>query len=233
MIKVSPSYRQEQLDSGEITMVDVYADIVTSCVFRFANIIANVEHSGIAVLTLMTAVFEPVGGILRSGDASPLDTGKNFIKGFDRLFQPARPSQARPSSDRSLAERVYCFVRCGLFHEGFIKPRICLKASAVGIADEDGTIIIDPMKFLHDAEEQFEAFVKELKSDDSLRLKFDNYWRRRDKKHRKELRRYWPTAAVQSRTPTGTTTIAPCADSITLVTGTGWKSVKGHSSEEA
>jgi hypothetical protein len=223
MTKVSPSYRQEQLDSGEVTLVDVYADIVTSCVFRFADIIANTEHSGIAVLTLTTAVFEPLGGILRGGN--PRDMRKNFIEGFDYLFQQARGS--------TLAERVYYFVRCGLFHEGFIKPGICLKKSDEdeAIAERDGSVIIDPPMFLHEIKKQFEVFVDSVRTDGGLRRNFETYWRLRDENHEEQQRKHWPTAAAQPQALTGTTTISPHSGSTTLETGTGWVSVKGHSEE--
>lgn len=176
MIKVSPTYCQEQLDNREITIVDVYVDIVTNCVFRFADSIATAEHSGIAVLTLLTAVFEPVGGIVRGGD--PLDMRQNFIEGFRYLFQ---------RSLLTVAERAYRFVRCGLFHEGFIKPGIRLKESDVAIAEDDDAITIDPSKVLLDTENQFGTFVDKLKRDAALRLNFEKYWSLRDKNHREQL----------------------------------------------
>jgi hypothetical protein len=214
MIKISPRYCQEQLDGGEITMVDVYADIVTGCIFHFADSIATTEHSGIAVLTLTTAVFEPLGGVLRG--TGPRDGRENFIAGLDWICR-----QAGGSSNRKLGERIYHFVRCGLFHEGFIKPSICLKASDEAIAKQDDCIIIDTLRLLHDTEKQFEAFVARLKTDDVLRRNFGEYWRLRDEEHKRQLQRYWQAAAVKPPTFTDATTHAPSLGGNILATGDG------------
>ena len=181
-------------------MVDVYADVVTNCIFRFANAIVLIEHSGIAVLTLLSAVFEPLGGILRGG----LEIQPNFVAGLDWVLQ-----QERASSGTSLAGLIYKFVRCGLFHEGFIKPGICLKDSGEAIAERDGVIIVDPVRLLRETEKQFRSFVARLNTDESLRRSFDTYWRLRDENHQSQLRTYWPTAAVQPPSFTGTATFSP------------------------
>lgn len=213
MIKISPSYSQDQLDGGEITMVDVYADIVTNCIFRFADSIVFTEHSGIAVLILLTTVFEPLGGILRGAD--PCEIKKNFVEGFDWILQ-----RARGSSDKKLAERIYGFVRCGLFHEGFIKPRICLTDSDEAVAEKDGVIIIDPRRLCHETEEHFGSFVTGLKGDETLRRNFYKYWKGRDKAHQKQLRNMrLPTVAVYP--PIFNGTLSPSPGPTLLATGDG------------
>src|SRR5213593_1167032 len=101
MIKVSPNITQDQLDSGEKTMLDVYDDIVKHCVFDPAGMIVGSEHSGFAVLMLVTSIFETLGRIT-IGDPNK-DDRSCFVKGFMYVF-------SKISEDT--AKRVYYFLRC-------------------------------------------------------------------------------------------------------------------------
>jgi hypothetical protein len=149
-MKVSRRYTAEDLKNNKASLLDVYEDYVTGYVLGVAERIAKEEHSEIAVVILVTSIFEPLGAMLR-GVKKGTDSDR-FCEGLQFVFGSI-PGAAR----------VYKLLRHGLYHQGFLKAGLILVAEGEPISEDGGMLRINVGAFLRKASQQFHVYVEDVR----------------------------------------------------------------------
>lgn len=154
---VSPSFTSRALQDDKVLLLEVYKDILDHCVLNFAEQIKASPHSGFAVLLLVSSTYELLGRMLRGqrGAGGKKEAEPNFIEGFTRVFDKCSPVAAK---------NVYSWLRCGLFHEGAIKPGIRLREQSEAVEEVSNSkeIGIDPKKLLEVTKSFFDNFFNKF-----------------------------------------------------------------------
>ena len=70
MAIIGPGMTDSDYTSGKISSLDVFEGRGKVWTLAFARTLANQEDSGVAILLLTSAVFEPMGGALTGGGNS-------------------------------------------------------------------------------------------------------------------------------------------------------------------
>lgn len=141
------------------------------------------EHSGFAVVTLMTTYIEAIAEFL-SGKDSTGNSKKFFKRGFRAVF-PDLGKQVTVGDPEQvvdeIAEAFYTQIRCGLFHTAATRRRVQLvwgmKAGALvisgGISEDAQTgrpvhdihwIYVEPAAYAKSIEGHFNGYVEELRA---------------------------------------------------------------------
>ncbi len=153
-MKITRRYTVEDLKGNKVSRLDVYEDYVTEYLLDFAERIARSEHSEIAVLVLLTSIFEPLGTMIR-GPRKGTDSDR-FCAGLEFVFGPVPGSPA----PKSAAARIYRLLRHGLYHEGFLKSGLVLVAEGEPIAEDNGILRINVGAFLRKTAQRFHAYIE-------------------------------------------------------------------------
>ncbi len=172
-MKVSKRYTVEDLNNNKASLLDVYEDYVTEYVLAVAERILKEEHSEIAVVILVTSIFEPLGAMIRG--AKKGNDSDRFCAGFHFVFG-AIPGAQDP---KSAAARVYRLLRHGLYHEGFLKSGLILVAEGAPISEDGGILRINVGGFLRKTAQQFHVYVEDVRQSgpDSIKTRdFEAFW---------------------------------------------------------
>jgi hypothetical protein len=166
---VAPGITQEEYQSGKALPIDVFERQIKGWILAFAEHLAVLEDSAVAVLTLTSAILEPLGGALLGKGQNPK---AKFCRGFERVF----PTVPGSESARHTAEGVYDYLRNGLFHEAFIKAGLRLIHQDMPIQEKDGEICLDPERFFKAVDSTFAQVCGEIRSLGASQETFNKYW---------------------------------------------------------
>jgi hypothetical protein len=172
-MKVSKRYTMADLHSGRASRLDVYEDYVAEYVLAFAERMAKEEHSEIAVVILVTSIFEPLGAMIRGSKKG--NDCDNFCAGLQFVFGAIPGAQ-------DTAARVYRLLRHGLYHEGFLKAGLVLVAEGEPIVEDDGILRVNVRAFLRKTVQQFHVYVEGVRQsgpDSTKGRNFEAFWQNR------------------------------------------------------
>jgi len=135
--------------------------------------IQRVEHSGFAVLQICLSYFELIGSLYAAKGES--DTVK-FKTGVQHVF----PRLSNDSAEsKELLKRLHEGARCGLYHEGRIRPQIGLgqppDGTAIAIDSSNGTVVVSPERLPNALKAHLENFRCQLMDNGNtdLRKRFE------------------------------------------------------------
>ncbi len=151
----SPHITLEQWQSGEKTDVDVFEDQYRSWSIEQARLLAPGEHSGPAILTLLTPLFEALAQYLR-GRSSRGDEPGFLRAGLEAVF---------PDVENSARELSVKEVRHGLAHEAMFR-RVLLHRGLAGQPDfgiQGDVLVVNPWWVLERTEQFFDHYVAQLR----------------------------------------------------------------------
>jgi len=89
--------------------------------------VPSIRHSGFAVLHICLSYIELVGSLVISEPLSPFETFKAGVRVIPGLID-------RSSINHAVLQRLYDGARCGLYHEGRIRPGVGLGQPPDGYA---------------------------------------------------------------------------------------------------
>jgi len=141
-------------------------------VLRQAQRLADDNESGLAILMLATSVMEPMGAILKTSKTDKV----KFAVAFAYLFPKIKGSD----DAYKVGEHAFDLLRCGLYHEAFIKRGLAIEHQGDAIEHRDGGIIINPRTFLAEVEEGFHRFCEDVRKDNVLNANFHSYFKKLD-----------------------------------------------------
>ena len=133
--------------------------------------IQRVEHSGFAVL--QTATIHSIGFLYAASGES--DTGK-FKTGLQNVFPQLSD---RSAASGQLLKRLHEGARCGLYHEGRIRPNIGLgqppDGAVIAIDSSNGTVALSPERLPRTLKAHLEGFRSQLldPANSALRAAFE------------------------------------------------------------
>lgn len=198
MAIIGPGMTDADYATGRISSLDVFEGRIKSWILAFARTLAAQEDSGIAILSLASSVFEPMGGALTGGGNSE----SKFCAGFVRAIPEVPGDKATDA-----AKMVRDLLRDGLFHEGFIKAGLVLEYGEVPIQIRSGAIVIDPRRFLDSVEVAFAEVCDEIRSGD--RTNFNAYWDRKLRDQGQYMKARFDPQIGSVATSTGTAAVMP------------------------
>ncbi len=140
--------------------------------------------------SMLVGVYNPNGGFRQ-----------RFRRGCERAF---------PQTTSGTTRLLYELLRCGLYHEGFIKPGVIIAGIDTAASESNGALIVNPERLLHETEKAFAAYIQELRSNPEMKAKFDQYLEQQREKFRKSGR------VVTVSADLGTTTVSPLATATIL-----------------
>jgi hypothetical protein len=135
--------------------------------------IQRIEHSGFAVLQICLSYFELIGSLYAAKGES--DTGK-FKTGVLHVFPDLSDDSAE---SRELLKRLHEGARCGLYHEGRIRPKIGLgqppDGAVIAIDSSNGTVAVSPERLPRALKAHLENFRSQLldPANSALRTAFE------------------------------------------------------------
>jgi hypothetical protein len=186
---------------------------MTICLLDPAQCIAAQPHAGIAVLTLAAAVIQPVGAILSGqGGNQP-----EFRRGFQYLFS---------DTDENVWYRFWKCIRCGLFHEGFVKPGIILTQlqKAYSFDQNQNCLYVDPIEFLNVLRRGFNKFSDDVPANRELEKNLAKLYGLDNSQAVDSCAAHSTLSTPRSdQEPVGTCTMSPANISSFIVTETGYK----------
>ena len=152
------------------------------------------DHSGLAVLALMTPSFEAIEEF-RSGKDSKGQSKAFFNRGFRAVFAllvANVQTQTQDAAVDAIADAVYAEIRCGLFHNATTRRRVQFAwgmktALSVQYLGEDDAhrveiIVVSPAAYAVSIQNDFVDYLDELTAapaDSPLRLHFEEAFARR------------------------------------------------------
>ncbi|HME08833.1 MAG TPA: hypothetical protein VKG25_17375 [Bryobacteraceae bacterium] len=120
--------------------------------------IKRVEHSGFAVLQICLSYFELIGSLYAANGES--DTRK-FKTGVQNVFPQLSDGSA---ASGQLLKRLHEGARCGLYHEGRIRPNIGLgqppDGAVIAMDSSNGTVALSPERLPRALKAPFGGFPK-------------------------------------------------------------------------
>lgn len=195
--QISPQFLDSKLQPGCSLedKIDVFEDRMNGWLLQHAYALLDEKYTrrkdaGFAVLTLVTAYFEPIESY-HSGRPSNHHSKAFFRQGFLRVF-PNLPATLKSNgfagADQlaiDIADEVYIHLRCGLFHEGGTKHKLVVRQDTAPlglmldvITGDVGSIVIDPARFLAEVQNHLNNYVVQLRdtSKTSLRQNFETFF---------------------------------------------------------
>jgi|SRR5271166_4797672 len=122
--------------------------------------IKRVEHSGFAVLQICLSYFELIGSLYAANGES--DTRK-FKTGVQNVFPQLSDGSA---ASGQLLKRLHEGARCGLYHEGRIRPNIGLgqppHGAVIAMDSSNGTVALSPERLPRALKAHLEGFRSQL-----------------------------------------------------------------------
>ncbi len=161
--------------------VDAFEKHVLTRQLRIARILADhfvqnkegdpLSESAFAILHLCIQYFEMVEQF-ETGRSSEFNSKKFFVGGFRRVFPT-------PSFTDLDLESIYSVLRCGMYHSGIPKSRICLDRDLhYAIRFEQGIVSGNPSLFVDALIEHFQRLCSFLRDDVHCQLQenADKIW---------------------------------------------------------
>jgi hypothetical protein len=144
--------------------IKIYENQVNGWFLDRATRFLRGEKNGFIVLMICISYLEGVEQY-RQGRSSHRNSRNFFIQAVERIY----PGKfATPD-----LERLYSEVRCGLFHNGMVNGDVIINKEFPNALVFDGTNIkINPRLLLEDIKNDFSSFTEELKTDNSVRIRF-------------------------------------------------------------
>jgi len=199
--KLSSQITADQFDKTK--RLPVFQSRTKEWILDVALRLAKEEHTGVAVLVLVTTIFEPMGAI-RSTRTVDKD---QFADAFVYLF-PNVPNGNNVGLD------LYQRLRNGLFHEAFIKPGIVITPpQGEAIKLEGSSIKIDPSRFASEVAAGFERLCDEIKNTPEMQKRFDLYWEKLESNNMKPLEALFVKGKPPAP-PMALSTLAPSSGTI-------------------
>ncbi|MFQ5913113.1 MAG: hypothetical protein ACE5JS_08020 [Nitrospinota bacterium] len=171
---ISPRYPDTKFDKPSIDdLIDVFEDRVRLWVLRPAKSLMDTQHGQIAGFCLVLTYFEGIWSYIE-GRGSKGCSKEFFERGFVDVF---RTTNLKEKLLRRVAGILYADARCGFFHDGMFRERICFTSlpqgemlvtlpKKQGQVDEDGQIqslLIDPRRFYSAIKEHFDRLISSLR----------------------------------------------------------------------
>ena len=154
----SPHITLEQWQAGESSDIDVFEDQLRTWLFEQARAISQNQHSGPAILALVSPYLEVIASYLQGQSSKGAETA--FLrKGLETVF---------PSVDAAAREAYVTEVRHGFAHEAVFR-KVLLHRSSEGLPSfgmVNGLLVLDPWWVLDTAEAHFKGYVVRLRSND-------------------------------------------------------------------
>jgi hypothetical protein len=196
-IQVSPLFTDSKLQPG-CTLedkIDVFEDQMSGWLLRHAHALLDEKYvsrkdAGFAVLTLVTAYFEPIESYhagLSSDHKSKLFFRRGFLRVFFNLPTTLKNNGFMNAEQlaEDIADEIYNHLRCGLFHEGGAKHKLIVRQDTAPLGfmldmttGNVGSIVIDPGRFVVEVQNHLNTYVAQLRdaSQTNLRQKFEAFF---------------------------------------------------------
>lgn len=154
----SPHITFEEWQKGQFSDIDIFEDQLRTWLFEQARAISPNQHSGPAILALITPYFEVVSSYLQ-GQAS---------KGAETAFLRNGLKEVFVSVDSIACEKYVTEVRHGFAHEAMFRRVILHRAlpglPSFGMINDE--LALDPWWVLDQAEAHFNYYVARLRSNE-------------------------------------------------------------------
>lgn len=170
---ISPEHRRS--DFPAVMSIDdkitVFAARVRGWQLDIAQYCAdNVEHSGFAVLHILSSYFEMVAKF-RDGFMQGGGSRKYFKEGVFWVFPELRTPAQMAST---LLGRLYEEVRCGLYHSGMTGRNVWVSDdwdAAIAFNTDNHAVVINPHLLVGALERHFESYLQELREPENHELR--------------------------------------------------------------
>ena len=126
------------------------------------------NHAGYAVLSVLTSYFEMYWQY-KQGVSSDHQSAHYFALGFAEVYPTF------PMSHADIKDKVYKWLRCGMYHDGFTKRGVTIDSRYTQDCDYDATddeLKINPHSMVATIENRFAGFIATLKVDAAARGRF-------------------------------------------------------------
>lgn len=154
----SPHITLEQWQAGQSTDIDVFEDQLRTWLFEQARTISPNQHSGPAILALVSPYFEAMA-CYRQGQSSRGSETTFLLSGLEAVF---------PAVDAAAREEYVKEVRHGFAHEAVFR-KVLLHRSTDGLPSfglVNGLLVLDPWWVLDGAETHFNTYVGKLRNNE-------------------------------------------------------------------
>ncbi len=163
MSYASPHITLEEWKSGGKSDIDLFEDQLRSWLFDQAAVLAPGQHSGPAILALVTPYFEAIA-CYRAGKSSRNAASKFLRQGLAAVF---------PQVPRAVIQKFVNEVRHGFAHEAVFRKVVIHR----GVTDlpplgllPDGLLSVDPWWLLAETESHFTNYVAMLRAGSDSKL---------------------------------------------------------------
>lgn len=155
----SPHITLEQWQAGQSTDIDVFEDQLRTWLFEQARTISPNQHSGPAILALISPFFEAMACYLQ-GQSS---------RGSETAFLRSGLEAVLPAVDAAAREEYVKEVRHGFAHEAVFRKVVLHRSSnpLPSFALVNGLLVLDPWWVLDEAEAYFDGYVAKLRDSDA------------------------------------------------------------------
>ena len=154
----SPHITLEEWQKGQFSDIDIFEDQLQTWLFEQARAISANQHSGPAILALVSPYFEVISSYLQ-GQSS---------KGAETVFLQKGLEEVLISVDAIAREAYIMEVRHGFAHEAMFR-RVILHRASPGLPSFgmiNGELALDPWWVLDEAEAHFHSYVTRLRNND-------------------------------------------------------------------
>ena len=184
LIRITKNITFGDLKSGRKSHIDVYEEQMNSWLFRPTDQLAadkeNSFENGYAMLGLELIFFEPHGKYLSGNTIEK--SGECFRFGLDPFL--AFLLQQKFIDSQVLVKlkttNFYKISRCGIFHDMTIKSGLLIdsihmeKQKVFYDSPIKNGLLVSPWNFLTALKQYFDAYIKELRSDNTT-VKYKNF----------------------------------------------------------
>jgi hypothetical protein len=197
----SPHFGTDKLKNAALQdKIDVFEDQVLGWIIDPAKRLLPQPHCDRAALMIAVSYFEAVACYL-GGRESDKKSERFFRTGLLRVFPEieenvcgafTRTLDRGRGTDpeqilRGLCRSLYRELRCGLYHVGLARAKVCIWPGFVPLAFisdssawEVKAILIDPARFVERIEQDFGTYIRRLRSSDERwgteRENFERLW---------------------------------------------------------
>lgn len=160
--------------------VDVYHDAAKGWFFDIANQLRSNVFADFVVLQTALSHVEGIERYRLGRDNYVTVTKKNGQQGkrFMGSREVVRRWCQRTFPNCSAAQdKIYTAARCGLFHDGFVKRYFLVRRNmAVAVVEENGTVVVDPERFLDIVSDDLHSLVQSVVTNDDAAVRFMERW---------------------------------------------------------
>ena len=149
----SPHIKLEEWQKGQYSDIDIFEDQLRTWLFEQARAISPNQHSGPAILALISPYFEVIYSYLQGRSSKGSET--TFLrKGLEAVF---------PDVDAIARQTYVKEIRHGFAHEAMFR-RVVLHRTLPGqptFGMINGVLVLDPWWILDKGEAHFDNYVKD------------------------------------------------------------------------